>query len=159
MRAAASPPREEVPNNRRLPTGSSTVYSRPPSPRPDEPWEYRLTLPCHALGSGVARSTVRSILTRHSLAGLVDTAELLTSELCGNAYRHAGGPATVGVRWADGTLHVSVRDGSEVLPCPGGSGVEVEGGRGLVLVSRCAQAWGSQAVAGNGKVTWFELRP
>ncbi|MFI5799980.1 ATP-binding protein [Streptomyces sp. NPDC051677] len=133
----------------------------PPSDGPDAPWEYRLTLPHHALGSGVARSTVRSILTRHSLPGLVDTAELLTSELCGNAYRHAGGPATVGVRWADGSLHVSVRDGSDVLPCPGGDGggVELDGGRGLLIVSRCARAWGSRAVeSGAGKVTWFELR-
>ncbi|WP_329217934.1 ATP-binding protein [Streptomyces sp. NBC_01485] len=135
------------------------MNSRPRSPHPDDPWEYRLTLPHHALGTGVARSTVRSILTRHSLGGLVDTAELLTSELCGNSYRHAGGPATVGVRWADGTLHVSVRDGSDVLPAPSPGCVELDGGRGLLLVSRCAQAWGSRAVDGDGKVTWFELRP
>ncbi|MEV0640008.1 ATP-binding protein [Streptomyces sp. NPDC050619] len=131
--------------------------SNPPPP-PDDSWEYRLTLPHHAIGSGVARSTVRSILTRHSLPGLVDTAELLTSELCGNSYRHSAGPATVHVRWRDGTLHVGVRDESDVLPSPTSGGIELDGGRGLLLVSRCAQAWGSRAApAGAGKVTWFEL--
>ncbi|GGZ70954.1 ATP-binding protein [Streptomyces bluensis] len=133
--------------------------SEPSSPQPNCSWEYRLTLPHHAIGSGVARTTVRSILTRHSLPGLVDTAELLTSELCGNAYRHTAGPSTVRVRWSDGTLHVSVRDGSDVVPRPTGEGEGMEGGRGLLLVSRCAQAWGSQtAPSGAGKVTWFELR-
>ncbi|MHA5053980.1 ATP-binding protein [Streptomyces sp. SD15] len=129
------------------------------SPPPDDFWEYSLTLPHHAIGSGVARSTVRSILTRHSLVDLAVMAELLTSELCGNAYRYAAGPATVRVRWRDGTLHVSVRDGSDRLPCPTSGGAGLEGGRGLLLVSRCAQAWGSRAAPpGAGKVTWFELR-
>lgn len=130
---------------------------RPPD-NPDDPWEYHLTLPHHATSSGVARSTVRSILTRHRLPSLADTAELLTSELCGNAYRHAAGPATVHVHWDDGTLHVSVRDESDVLPSPTSGGIELDGGRGLLLVSRCAQAWGSRPVpSGAGKVTWFEL--
>ncbi|MEV6591547.1 ATP-binding protein [Streptomyces acidicola] len=129
----------------------------PPSPS-DNSWEYSLTLPHHSIGSGVARSTVRSILTRHSLHSLTDTAELLTSELCGNSYRYAAGPATVLVRWRDSTLHVGVRDGSDVLPCPTSGGSGLEGGRGLLLVSHCAQAWGSRpAPTGPGKVTWFEL--
>ncbi|MPY49916.1 ATP-binding protein [Streptomyces sp. K1PN6] len=133
--------------------------SEPPAPQPNDSWEYRLTLPHHAIGSGVARSTLRSILTRHSLPDLADTAELLTSELCGNSYRYATGPATVRVRWRDGTLHVGVRDGNDVLPSPRSGGTGVEGGRGLLLVSHCAQAWGSQAAPGGaGKVTWFELR-
>lgn len=132
--------------------------SNPPCPPPDDFWEYSLTLPHHAIGSGVARNTVRSILTRHSLSSLADTAELLTSELCGNAYRHATGPVTVGVRWGDGTLHISVRDESGVLPSPTSGDIALDGGRGLLLVSRCAQAWGSRAApAGAGKVTWFEL--
>ncbi len=131
--------------------------SKPPPP-PDDSWEYGIDLPHHALGSGVARSTVRTILTRHSLPEFADTAELLTSELCGNAYRHTAGPASVRVRWRKGTLHVSVWDGSDVLPCPTRGGVGLEGGRGLLLVSRCAQAWGSRAAPpGTGKVTWFEL--
>ncbi|GGZ16975.1 ATP-binding protein [Streptomyces poonensis] len=130
-----------------------------PHPRPpDDSWEYHLTLPHHVLGPGVARSTVRSILTRHSLPGLVDTTELLTSELCGNAYRYAAGPATVRVQWGNGTLRVSVCDESDVLPRPTSSGATLEGGRGLLLVNQCAQAWGSRAAAiGTGKVTWFEL--
>ncbi|MEU4045839.1 ATP-binding protein [Streptomyces antibioticus] len=133
--------------------------SAPPLPPPDDVWEYALTLPHHAIGAGVARNTVRSILTRHSLPVLADTAELLTSELCGNAYRHASGPAPVGVRWADGALRVSVRDTCGVLPAAAGGDDEAEGGRGLLLVSRCAYAWGSHADrGGSGKVTWFELR-
>ncbi|MHC0433138.1 ATP-binding protein [Streptomyces sp. O3] len=138
------------------------------SPPPDDAhppadvWEYSLTLPRSPIGAGVARGTVRAILTRHTLTGLVDTAELLTSELCGNAYRHAAAPVTVRVAWrGDGTLHISVQDGSGALPRPTGPGDDPsrEQGRGLLLVSRCAQAWGSRAAPpGPGKVTWFELR-
>ncbi|MFI1731965.1 ATP-binding protein [Streptomyces acidicola] len=135
--------------------------SSPPPTTPDatdDSWQYRLALPQHAIGSGVARSTVRSILTRHALPGLADTAELLTSELCGTSYRYATGPATVRVRWRDGTLHVGVQDESDVLPCPTSGGADFEGGRGLLLVSHYAQAWGSQAApTGAGKITWFEL--
>ncbi|KPI18056.1 hypothetical protein OK074_8003 [Actinobacteria bacterium OK074] len=134
-------------------------------PPPDDSWEYRLTIPHHAIGSGVARSTVRAILARHALPELADTAELLTSELCGNTYLHTTGSATVLARWADRTLHVGVQDGSDALPpCPTSldSSPESEGGRGLFLVSRYAQAWGSRAAAlpedEGGKVTWFELR-
>ncbi|WP_030603676.1 ATP-binding protein [Streptomyces fulvoviolaceus] len=133
--------------------------NKPPPEPPDDSWEYRLTLPHHAIGSGVARNTVRSILTRHSLSDLADTAELLTSELCGNAYRYATGSVIVGVRWCDRTLHVGVCDESGVLPSPTSGDIALAGGRGLLLVSRCAQAWGSRTVsAGAGKVTWFELR-
>ncbi|MFF8319315.1 ATP-binding protein [Streptomyces bobili] len=79
--------------------------------------------------------------------------------MCGNAYRYATGPVTVGVRWGSGTLHVSVRDESGVLPSPTSGDLVLDGGRGLLLVSRCAQAWGSRAApVGAGKVTWFELR-
>ena len=135
------------------------MMSSPQPPPMEDAWEYSLTLPHHATGSGVARTTVRSILTRHSLPALVDTAELLTSELCGNAYRYATGPSTVRVCWSDRTLHVGVRDENDVLPRPTHGDAGREGGRGLLLVSRCAQAWGSRATQrGEGKVTWFELR-
>lgn len=120
-------------------------------------WEYSLTLPHSAIGSGVARSTVRSILVRHSLTGLADTAELLTSELCSNSYRYADGPEKVSVRRLDGTVHVSVQDSNSVLPSQLEGGEDYDGGRGLILLSRCADAWGSRPEP-MGKVTWFELR-
>lgn len=127
------------------------------STTPRDSWEYSLKLPHCAIGSGVARSTVRSILLRHALPEFIDTAELLTSELCSNAYRYAGGPATVSIRWRDGTLHVSVWDSNTALPRPQAGSQSHDRGRGLLLVSRCAHAWGSRA-AHPGKVTWFELR-
>ncbi|MCX5200807.1 ATP-binding protein [Streptomyces sp. NBC_00237] len=133
------------------------MESNPESIAPPDSWEYTLTLPHSAIGPGVARSTVRSILVRHALDGLADTAELLTGELCGNAYRHTVGPASVRVSWRKRTLYVGVRDTSNALPRQARPDGSFEDGRGLLLVSLCAHAWGSRP-ANPGKVTWFELR-
>ncbi len=133
------------------------MENRPTAALATDSWEYRLTLPHGAIGCGVARSTVRTVLMRHALAALADTAELLTSELCSNAYRYAGGPVTVRVRWRHRTLHVSVRDSNRVLPRQSEPSQDCDRGRGLLLVSQCAHAWGSRTEH-PGKVTWFELR-
>ncbi|MFF4526148.1 ATP-binding protein [Streptomyces bluensis] len=101
------------------------------------------------------------MLDRHGLPELVDTAVLLTSELLSNSCRYAPGPASVCLRWADKRLRGSVWDTGPLLPrpeaCPG---PDVDGGRGLALVDRCAAAWGSFALGVVlGKVVWFELLP
>lgn len=157
MRTRAWPPHEVAYSNTPSREGNCRMESSPASTTPPDSWEYTLTLPHSALGPGIARSTVRSILVRHALDDLADTAELLTGELCGNAYRHTVGPASVQVSWGKGTLYVGVRDTSSAPPRqvrPDGS---FEDGRGLLLVSLCAHAWGSRP-SHSGKVTWFELR-
>lgn len=130
---------------------------RPPQ-SPTE-WQYTLRVPYDPLASAVARATVRSVLDRHGLPELVDTAVLLTSELLANSWCHAPGPASVSLKWADKRLRGSIWDTGRPLPRPlGGPEPYAEGGRGLALVDLCADAWGSFAVGpAQGKVVWFEL--
>src|SRR3954470_10752114 len=71
-----------------------------------EPWEYTLYIPNDLRAVTVARRTLRLILTMHGLIRLVDTAELVATELVSNAVRHTKGPAALRVRGAAGVLRV-----------------------------------------------------
>lgn len=88
------------------------------------------------------------------------TLDLVTSELLGNAVRHATGPAvTVGVP-AD-PLHnravIEVYDSSPGLPAlPGHPDEDAESGRGLLIVTQLALAHGVVRKRG-GKWVWAEI--
>ena len=118
----------------------------------------RTWLPAEPQAAGGARRAVRALLLT---AGLVpEDAELLVSELVGNAVRHASG-ADILLRASldDGLLRVEVQDSSPRVPAlPEPPDWASEGGRGLLLVERIADRWGAELVPG-GKRLWFELRP
>lgn len=61
-----------------------------------ETWDYTLYIPNDLRAVTVCRRTLRLILTMHGLIGLVDTAELLATELVANAVRHPKGPPPSG---------------------------------------------------------------
>jgi len=112
----------------------------------------------------VCRRTLRLILTLHGLIHLVDTAELLATELASNAVRHTKGPAALRVRWTDGVLRIGVWDADPEPPDPPRQldhlTEDLEGGRGLALVRACADLWGWQPLArdgSRGKYVWCEL--
>ncbi|GAA5207348.1 SpoIIE family protein phosphatase [Streptomyces thinghirensis] len=90
---------------------------------------------------------------------LVDTVELLVSELVTNALLHARTDIDVSARVEDGTVHVRVRDqrpDRKLLPqeCPAYIGT----GQGLAVVSRLASRYGVEADEAS-KTVWFELGP
>ncbi|MEU2873995.1 ATP-binding protein [Streptomyces olivoreticuli] len=128
-------------------------------------WEYTLQVPSDPMAPCIARRTLRTIFQEHGFAELADTAELLTSELVTNSYRHSDGPASVRVRREGERVRVTVWDTNPKLP--GLSRValpddEAEQGRGLGLVMRCADSWGGFALRNQpqglvGKLIWFEL--
>ncbi|MFE7116029.1 ATP-binding protein [Streptomyces sp. NPDC057654] len=140
-----------------------------------QPWTYTLDLPHDPRASGVARTTLRAVLFRHTISELVDVAELLTSELVTNAYLHSDGPASLRLHSTgpeDERLRVSVWDTNPDIPtafrkrvgpprdCDHGR--ERESGRGLLLVQMCADSWGSYLLGDElfgkrGKMLWFEL--
>lgn len=128
-----------------------------------EPWEYCLYIPNDLRAVTISRRTLRLILTMHGLIRLVDTAELLATELVSNAVRHTKGPAALRVRWSAGVLRIGAWDADPEPPeppVPLEQVAEVEEGRGLALVRACADLWGWQPLArgGNrGKVVWCEL--
>lgn len=110
----------------------------------------------HPSSVGDARRMVREALTRSGRDDLVDTAELLVSEVVTNALVHAGTPFDV-TAWVRGPgLRVEVRDDSAQLPAVRHNATMAGTGRGLLLLQQMVDAWGVQLHSG-GKTVWFEL--
>jgi two-component sensor histidine kinase len=86
---------------------------------------------------------------------LVDTTELLVSELVTNALRHGDGDIRLRLL-RDRTLVCEVWDGALVQPRRRRARETDEGGRGLQLVSLLSESWGSRRTH-RGKTVWFEL--
>ncbi|MEU5702004.1 ATP-binding protein [Streptomyces aurantiacus] len=129
-----------------------------------EPWEYSISIPQDPRAVTICRRTLRLILTMHGLIHLVDTAELLATELVANAVLHTKGPATLWVRWSAGGLRIGVWDADPEPPEPPGELADLaddaEGGRGLALVRACADVWGWQPLSrhgSHGKYVWCDL--
>ncbi|MFJ2831827.1 ATP-binding protein [Streptomyces sp. NPDC087263] len=149
------------------------VTVSPPKSEASASWAYALQLPNDPLAPRIARTTLRAVLTGHGMPQLADTAELLTSELVTNAYRHSTGPATLHLRALGSIrLRVSVWDANPHIPPPFGKSpgplqpvpAEADGGRGLFLVCHYADAWGGYPLGDDlfgrgGKLLWCELGP
>lgn len=93
-------------------------------------------------------------------AETTEMARLLTSELVTNAVLHGGGDVGLTVRGAERAVHVEVSDRNpDMQPVPRGSDSRptLEGGRGLTIVARVADDWGT-APTDTGKTVWFDLR-
>ena len=87
-------------------------------------------------------------------ANVVSTAVMVVDELTSNALRHGRAPYHVRLLPGAAKLRIEVDDG-------GGEsarrrGPSDQGGRGLLLVERCAAAWG-QLRRPSGKTLWAEL--
>ncbi|GJF30798.1 hypothetical protein KNE206_34980 [Kitasatospora sp. NE20-6] len=115
-------------------------------------------LPCQERSAALARRLVTERLAFLGLAGLVEDAALVVSELVGNSVRHgAGGPIRVAVRRRPGgTVRITVEDACRTLPLLLTAGDEDEDHRGLALVDAIATAWGATPTP-YGKATWAEL--
>ncbi|MFI9270060.1 SpoIIE family protein phosphatase [Kitasatospora sp. NPDC052896] len=101
-----------------------------------------------------ARTLVREQLAAWQLAALSDTTELLVSELVTNAVRVARDYVQLQLIRVDKLL-VEVSDDNHMLPSLEPAESMDENGRGLNLVSKLAERWGTARKA-VGKVVWFE---
>jgi anti-sigma regulatory factor (Ser/Thr protein kinase) len=102
-----------------------------------------------------SRQFVRSALG-HCPADTVDTAELLTSELATNAILHGRTGFDIVVSEGGRTVHVGVSDLNGRMPVllsPGESDVH---GRGLLIVDRLSERWGTRNDR-PGKTVWFDI--
>jgi serine phosphatase RsbU (regulator of sigma subunit) len=88
--------------------------------------------------------------------GVVADAQLLVTELVGNALLHAAPPLLVRVLASPSHVRIEVEDGSRAAPLPSRPGPDSMTGRGLSLVTALARRWGVQTIA-NGKLVWAEL--
>ncbi|WP_236061209.1 ATP-binding protein [Actinacidiphila acididurans] len=109
------------------------------------------------------RRLLRDHLRLWGVPAMVDTAELLTSELVTNALQHTTGGAVLVATLSPGPgprLRVEVQDSvarrprARVVALP--EDHQGTSGRGLFLVETLADAWGVTAWD-SGKVVWFEL--
>lgn len=132
------------------------------------PWAYALQLPHDPRAPGIARTTLRAVLTSHGMAELIDTAELLASELVTNALRHTQGPYALRLQpTAHDRVRLAVWDTCPHIP-PGFTGSAggppppgAQHGRGLHLVQSYADAWGAHLLGdalteARGKLLWAE---
>ncbi|MDH6575472.1 SpoIIE family protein phosphatase [Kitasatospora sp. MAP5-34] len=112
-------------------------------------------LPSEPTSVSKARELACSWLLVRGLDELVDTTELLVSELVTNALRHGRGEIRLRLL-RDRTVMCEVWDDGYAQPRQRRAQETDEGGRGLQLVSLLAERWGSRRTP-NGKIVWFEL--
>lgn len=123
------------------------------------------------MGSMLVRHEAASAaLVRHELAEQmrrrlipqesIDDAELVATELVGNAIRHASQAASgkLDVEWdidAAGVT-IAVSDASTTYPRPRAAHDHEPGGRGLTIIEALSDSWGVQPL-GVGKRVWAHL--
>ena len=108
----------------------------------------------HPLTAGQARRLTRRALRRWGLESLLDSTELMVSEIVTNAVRFASRPIALRLLRTD-VLRCEVTDDSPQVPRMGRAEPGDEGGRGLFLVDQLAHRWGATRLS-TGKVVWFE---
>ncbi|GAA2403315.1 SpoIIE family protein phosphatase [Streptomyces glaucosporus] len=112
------------------------------------------SLPPDGTAASVARSLVTERLARWGLEELADVAQLVVSELVGNALRYGNGPGQLRLLRHD-RLVLEVSDTGPDLPQIQRAELSDEGGRGLQLVNMLSRNWGSCRTS-TGKVVWVE---
>jgi anti-sigma regulatory factor (Ser/Thr protein kinase) len=122
-----------------------------------DPWAVSSTyeLPSRPSSARLARRLARGAMNGCP-EPLVETAELLITELISNAVRHAGSPPILRIDVDSGTIRVAVSDSSSETPDVRHTDLEDEGGRGLFLVDSLATSWGCTPTT-DGKSVWFTL--
>ncbi|MFF7889854.1 SpoIIE family protein phosphatase [Streptomyces sp. NPDC020794] len=110
-------------------------------------------------GAQRTRRLLREWLEGWGLSGMIDEEELLVSEIVTNGLVHGDSDVHVYVRRYPERVRVEVRDSdprpARTVTVPREED-QAEGGRGLVIVSALASAWGNSP-SGRGKTVWFEL--
>ena len=118
--------------------------------------EVRARLPADPASAAKARRFLDETLRGWRCDHLVDVATLLASELVANAILHAGSAIDVVARIDPRRLRIEVYDDNPRLPVRKHYSTTSATGRGLLLVERLAEEWGSETMA-SGKRVWFEL--
>jgi anti-sigma regulatory factor (Ser/Thr protein kinase) len=114
-------------------------------------------LPGRPEAARAARAFVRGALSARLPVDLVDTAQLLVSELVTNAIQYAGTALTVHIARTPEMLRLAVNDGAaHQHPRRSTAAVDAERGRGLCLIQALAADWGVREVP-DGKHVWCAL--
>ena len=107
-----------------------------------DPQSARVDLPADPASVRQARRFIRGVLHDWELEELVDTVELLTSELATNAVLHARTDFAVVASRTRAGIRVDVLDGSEVTARVRQPSATAGTGRGVNMVAAMADKWG-----------------
>ena len=131
------------------------------------PTTYEANLPHSSVSVRQARARLAQDLSERDVLGtVVDDAVLILSEFVTNSLRHARAlnSDTIRVCWSlsgEGTLRIEVTDGggtTRPVTKPYAMSVSAQAGRGLEIVDRLADRWGSQREeSGDEYTVWAEL--
>lgn len=133
-----------------------------PAPTPRNLFVSSIRLTAGLTAVGQAREFIRRTLGHWQLTDVIDSAELVVSELATNAIKStdfAAGQHAVGVqlRLVDARLYIEVWDGGEGAAVVPEQSVDAEGGRGLFLVESLCDRWDTYRPEVGGKVVWGRL--
>jgi DNA-binding NarL/FixJ family response regulator len=118
--------------------------------------EVAATFPPERSSAAAARHFATAALERWACGELVDTTNLLVSELVGNAVLHAGTDVEIDLRLFPDRIRVEVSDRSPTQVRRRDATDEDTSGRGSELIDLLARAWGLTGRP-DGKCIWFEL--
>jgi anti-sigma regulatory factor (Ser/Thr protein kinase) len=153
-----------------LPTSPAKRWRQPDAPlrwlvvearafdRYPESIERRTTLGRSLAVVRTARRFVRDVLEDNAVSGeVVETIELLTSEVITNALVHARSAPELAVRVRREIVRVEVGDVSPVVPIRLSIDPDALSGRGIAIVDSLASQWGVEDLSAEGKTVWFEV--
>lgn len=106
--------------------------------------------------SAAARRFVEETLRRWECDGLLDTVNLLVSELVTNSIVHADSAADIAVLLKPDAVRIEVTDHGQVMPAVRDADGSATSGRGMAMVEMLSSSWGV-APGPQGKTVWFEV--
>ena len=118
--------------------------------------ESRTSLELDPRSSAAARRFVEETLRRWECDAVLDTVNLLVSELVTNSVVHAASAPDVAVLLRPRTVRIEVSDRTAVVPEARALQDEDTSGRGLAMVEMLSSAWGVDPTP-QGKTIWFEI--
>ncbi len=120
-----------------------------------------LTLPVSEGLSAVgdARRVIAAQLRDWGVLSVLDSAELVVSELVTNARLHTTGPIEVAITAIESGVRIEVKDGAaHIEPSPQNPTTEDTSGRGLTIVNALSADWGvDRDDVANIKTVWAEI--
>lgn len=121
-------------------------------------WRASVDVPATLRGPATARALVAALLRAWGLEPLIDTVQLVTSELVTNAVQYAPGTETLDLEVSvdDHRVRVSLADESAVRPTLVQLDELQPRGRGLHIVQAVAERWGTLEKDG-GKRVWADI--
>jgi two-component sensor histidine kinase len=118
----------------------------------------RLQMPPAAGCLAELRRWARLWMEQHPTDGVdPDSVVLSMTELVTNSIKHGAGPIDVGLTHDSDNLLLVVSDTSEDMPTRREMAVNVETGRGILILESLATQWGIRPEPAGGKTVWCEF--